>query len=115
MDYSPPGSSVHDIFPRREYWSGLHALLQGIFLTQGSNPCLLHWQVDSVPTELPEKPPVCFTRAKPKVNLITQINKAELASNVIGPTFCREMTWLKLQYPNRVFLPLLPEEWKQFP
>ena len=27
---------------------GCHFLLQGIFLTQGSNPCLLHWQVDSL-------------------------------------------------------------------
>ena len=32
-------------FPRHEYWSGLPYPLQGIFLTQGSNPhllCLLH-------------------------------------------------------------------------
>ena len=29
-------------FSRHEYWSGLHALLQRIYLTQGSNPCLLH-------------------------------------------------------------------------
>ena len=29
-------------FSRQEYWSGCHALLQGIFLTQGSNPGLLH-------------------------------------------------------------------------
>ena len=29
-------------FPRQEYWSGLPFLLQGIFLTQGSNPRLLH-------------------------------------------------------------------------
>ena len=28
---------------------GCQFLLQGIFLTQGSNPCLLHWQVDSLP------------------------------------------------------------------
>ena len=28
---------------------GFHFLLQGIFLTQGSNLCLLHWQVDSLP------------------------------------------------------------------
>ena len=28
--------------PRQEYWSGCHFLLQGIFLTQGSNPHLLH-------------------------------------------------------------------------
>ena len=29
-------------FSRQEYWSGLHLLLQGIFLTQGSDPYLLH-------------------------------------------------------------------------
>ena len=26
-----------------------HALLQGIFLTQGFNPCLPHWKADSLP------------------------------------------------------------------
>ena len=36
-------------FSRQEYWSGCHCLLQGIFPTQGSNPCLLHWQEDSIP------------------------------------------------------------------
>ena len=29
-------------FSRQEYWSGLHALLQGIFPTQGSNPGFPH-------------------------------------------------------------------------
>ena len=28
---------------------GCHFLLQGIFLTQGSNLCVLRWQVDSLP------------------------------------------------------------------
>ena len=36
-------------FSKQEYWSGCHFLLQGIFPTQGSNPRLLHWQVDSLP------------------------------------------------------------------
>ena len=39
-------------FSRQEYWSGFHALLQGIFLIQESNPsllCLLHWQSVSLP------------------------------------------------------------------
>ena len=39
-------------FSRQEYWSGLHALLQGIFPSQRSNPrflCLLHWQMSSLP------------------------------------------------------------------
>ena len=41
MDSTPPGSSVHGVL-QQEYWMGCHALLQGIFPTQGSNPGLLH-------------------------------------------------------------------------
>ena len=52
MDYSPPGSSVHQNSPGKNIEMGCHALLQGIFLTQGLNPCLLHllqWQMTSLP------------------------------------------------------------------
>ena len=37
-------------FSRQEYWGGGHALIQGIFLTQGLNPCLrrLALQADSL-------------------------------------------------------------------
>ena len=35
-------------FPRQEYQSGCHFLLQGIFLAQGLNPSLLYCQVDSL-------------------------------------------------------------------
>ena len=46
-------------FSTQEYWVGCHLLLlQGIFPTQGLNPCLLcllHWQVSSLPLELPGK------------------------------------------------------------
>ena len=48
MDCSLPGSSVH---PGRNTGVGCHFLLQGMFLTQGSNPCLLWllcWQADSL-------------------------------------------------------------------
>ena len=41
---------------------GCHALLQGIFLTQGQNLhllCLLHWQVSSLPLVPPWKPVHC--------------------------------------------------------
>ena len=51
MDYNLLGSSIHGIFQARILvW--YHTLLQGIFLTQGSNLnllCLLHWQVDTSP------------------------------------------------------------------
>ena len=37
----------------------------GIFLTQGSNPCLLHWQADFLPLSPPAKPCVwAFNRPK---------------------------------------------------
>ena len=42
MDCSPLGSSVHGDFPGKNTGVGCHALLQGIFPTQGSNPGLPH-------------------------------------------------------------------------
>ena len=42
MDCSPPGSSVHGDSPVKNTGVGCHALLQGIFPTQGSNPGLMH-------------------------------------------------------------------------
>ena len=36
-------------FPGKNIGVGCHFLLQGIFLIQGSNLLLLHWQVDSLP------------------------------------------------------------------
>ena len=52
MVCSPPSSSVHGDSPDKNTEVGCHALLQGIFLTQGSNwqlLCFLHWQTDSLP------------------------------------------------------------------
>ena len=46
-------------FPGKNTRMGCHFLLQGIFLTQGSNPSLLHylhWQADSLPIVPPGKP-----------------------------------------------------------
>ena len=46
-------------FSRQEYWSGGHALFQGIFPTQGLNLCLLCLlllQAGSLPLMPPEKP-----------------------------------------------------------
>ena len=57
MDHSPPGASVHGILsPGKNTGMSCHALLQGIFLTQRSNPCLLcllHWQAGSLPLAPP--------------------------------------------------------------
>ena len=50
MDCSPHGSFVHWIL-QAKILDGVscHFLLQRIFLTQGWNPPLLHWQADSLP------------------------------------------------------------------
>ena len=42
MDYSLPGSPVHGDSPGRNTGVGCHALLQGIFPTERSNPGLPH-------------------------------------------------------------------------
>ena len=56
MDCSPPGSSVHGDSLGKNTGVDCHALLQGIFPTQWSNPGLLHWQADSLLFE----PPNCW-------------------------------------------------------
>ena len=43
---------------------GCHFLLQQIFPTQGLNPCLLHWQVDSIPLSHQESPAVEYSAIK---------------------------------------------------
>ena len=42
--------------PGKKTGVGCLSLLQGIFPTQVLNPCLLHWQADSLLAEPPEKP-----------------------------------------------------------
>ena len=52
MDCTLPDSSVYGDSLGKNTGVGSHALLQGIFPTQRSNPsllCLLHWQVYSLP------------------------------------------------------------------
>ena len=47
-------------FPGKNTGVGCHFLLQGVFLTQGSNLhllCLLHWQVGSLPPAPPNQGP----------------------------------------------------------
>ena len=61
-DCDPPGSSVHGILQTRilEWDIPDHFLLQGIFLTQGSNPCLLHCS-RFFTTDPMRKPQICNT------------------------------------------------------
>ena len=72
MDHSLPGSSVHGILQSTKLkWIAISFLL-GIFLTQGSNPCLLsllHWQEPSSLRLAPPTggyPPVQSGNAQPR-------------------------------------------------
>ena len=47
-------------FPSKNTGVGCHFLLQGIFLTQGLNPSLLHWQADSLPLTHLGNPPLKY-------------------------------------------------------
>ena len=62
-DHSLPGSSVH----RKNIGMGCHALLQGIFLTQRLNPCLLrllHWEGVSLPLATCAAGSMCILQLK---------------------------------------------------
>ena len=92
-------------FSRQEYWNGCHFLLQGIFLTQGLNPGLLHLQADSLPPELPGKPSGvclwgCFSCVWLFVTLWTIVHEAPLFMG-----FSRQEHWSGLPCPSPGDLP----------
>ena len=63
----PHGSFCPQGFPGKNTGVGCHALLQGVFLTQGSNlnlPHLPHWQVGSLPPGPPGKPHLLWENLK---------------------------------------------------
>ena len=68
--------------PGRNTGVGCHTLLQGIFLTQGSNLCLLcllHWQVDSLPLSHVESPmPILYILYLSSVYLYTSYSAITL-------------------------------------
>ena len=62
MDCSLPASSINVIFPGKNTGVSCHFLLQGIFPTQGSNPCVSPAsQAKSFPTEPSRQPRVLVT------------------------------------------------------
>ena len=63
MDRSPPGLCLWDSTGQNTEVSGC-SLFQGIFLTQGSNPGLLHWHVGSLPLSHVESPSLDVTGHK---------------------------------------------------
>ena len=79
VDRSPPGSSVHGDSPGKNAGMGCHAILPGIFPTQGSNPCLLcllPWQVGSLPRGPPVGSPVTWVKP-PQIHMVEEGDECE--------------------------------------
>ena len=79
--------------PGKNTGVGCYFLLQGIFLTQGSNPqlCLLHWQADSLPLAAPGKPTASKCQKKPiykEAKLLKALTLKALRFHVISPGLC---------------------------
>lgn len=72
------------LYTRKNTGVDCHALLQGIFLTQGSNPrlYLLYWQVGSLPLPSPGKPIYIHMVAQQSSN--RRINNWEAPSYLLG-------------------------------
>ena len=104
MDHSPwllcPGDS-----PGKNSGVGCHALLQGISLTQGSNPHLfhlLHWQAGSLPLAQPGKPSVCTAAAKSLQSCPTLWDPIDGSPPGCPPSlgFSRQEHWSGLLFPS---------------
>ena len=105
-DCSLPGSFVHGISQTRILELPVF-LLQGIFPTQGWNPCLLcllPWQVDSLPLVPPWNPKISHAEQPKKKkrgflikdSFFTDLAKREM---VIREMF-RRIKWRTLFYPT---------------
>ena len=70
-------------FPGKSTGVGSHFLLQGIFLTQGSNLALLHWQTDSLVSETPEKPKKNLWSSIKRLLLVTKNRYLKLMISVL--------------------------------
>ena len=75
-------------FPGKNAGVGCLFLLQGLFLTQGSNPCLLHWQAGSLPLSHQGSPVV---KRVPVANLwLLWINESSSDMDVAGSSLSYE-------------------------
>ena len=105
VDCSPPGFSVHEDSPGKNTGVGCHALLQRIFLTQGSNPyllCLQHWRATSSPLELSDK----LYHVYSWDSLVAQTVKNPLQCWRPGfNPWVGKIPWRRAWQPTPVFLP----------
>ena len=95
--------------PGKNAGVGCHFLLQGIFLTQGSNLGLLHRQEDSLPTEISREAPRCrmVTAAEAAAKslqscptLCDPIDASPPGSVVPGILQARTLEWVAISFSS---------------
>ena len=90
-------------FPDKNTRVGCHGLPQGIFLTQGSNPCflrLLYWQAVSLPLEPHGKPCQSLYRDHSISYKREQKNasRAQKREKILMVNFMYQLDWAMLRY-----------------
>ena len=100
--------------PSKKTGVGCHALLQGIFLTQGSNPCLfllLRLQAGSLPWAPPEKPLIyylSFTQLSSYLTIISlSIHICNVSSTHIYQSFVYHLSYVSSFIYHLIYLPHL--------
>ena len=111
MDCSPTRLLCPWNFPGKNTRVGCHALLQGIFLTQGLNLhllCLLHWQVGSLQLALPGNPEPFYLVAMLQLRPQTTLLPADRSGNksFTSPT-CSLPSLVWKQLTPIPFIPLM--------
>ena len=103
MDCSPPGSSVHGIFPGKKTGMSCYIHLQGIFPTQGLNLQLPHWQVNSLPLSCLVSQ-LTFAAAAKSLQLCRTpydpIDGSPAGSPVPGILQARTLEWVAISFSN---------------
>ena len=94
-------------FPGKNTGVSCHFLLQGIFLTQGSNMSLLHWQADSLPLSHQGSPVLNF-----KWNWVKQKSLENYCSDILFRIFTSAYSlltyyFINFQHSARIFNLLL--------
>ena len=92
MDCNVPGASVHGDSPGKNTGVGCHALLQGIFPTQGLKPRAPALQAESLPSEPPGKPKNTEVGAYPFSRRSSQPRNWTAGSCTMGRFFTSQAT-----------------------
>ena len=100
MDCSPLGSSVHEDSPGKNTGVGCHALLQGIFPTQGMDPDLPHCRPPGKPKNTGMGSPFLLQG----IFLIQELNQGSPALQAdFLPTELPGFSWVNLKETSLIF------------